>query len=55
MASLPGVKSVDNRIKGVRAAANSDAWLSAKVKATLLFHRNVERLPDRGFRLKRAS
>ena len=43
VASLPGVKSVDNRleIKGVRAAANSDAWLSAKVKATLLFHRNV--------------
>ena len=41
--SLPGVKSVDNRleIKGVRAAANSDAWLSAKVEATLLFHRNV--------------
>jgi len=43
VASLPGVKSVDNRLetKGVRAAANSDAWLSAKVKATLLFHRNV--------------
>jgi osmotically-inducible protein OsmY len=43
VASLPGVKSVDNKleIKGVRAAANSDAWLSAKVKATLLFHRNV--------------
>ena len=43
VASLPGVKSVDNRleIKGERAAANSDAWLSAKVKATLLFHRNV--------------
>jgi len=43
VASLPGVKSVDNRleIKGVRAEANSDAWLSAKVKATLLFHRNV--------------
>jgi len=43
VASLPGVKSVDNRlkIKNVRAAENSDAWLSAKVKATLLFHRNV--------------
>ena len=43
VASLPGVKSVDNKleIKGERAAANSDAWLSAKVKATLLFHRNV--------------
>ena len=43
VASLPGVKSVDNRleIKGVRAAAYSDAWLSTKVRATLLFHRNV--------------
>ena len=43
VASLPGVKSVDNRleVKGERAAANSDAWISMKVKTTLLFHRNV--------------
>jgi osmotically-inducible protein OsmY len=43
MASLPGVKSVDNRleIKGAPPSANSDAWLSEKVKATLLFHRSV--------------
>ena len=55
VASLPGVKSVDNRleIKGVRAAAYSDAWLSAKVKATLLFHRNVSAYQTRGFRQKR--
>jgi len=43
MAGLPGVKSVDNRleIKGAPPTANSDAWLSAKVKTTLLFHRSV--------------
>jgi hyperosmotically inducible periplasmic protein len=43
MAGLPGVKSVDNKleIKGERPAENSDAWLSAKVKTTLLFHRSV--------------
>ena len=43
VAGLPGVKSVDNRLelKGAPPAANSDAWLSAKVKATLLFHRSV--------------
>ncbi len=41
--SLPGVKSVDNRleIKGERPAENSDTWLMMKVKSTLLFHRNV--------------
>lgn len=40
---LPGVKSVDNqlRVKGEKHAEKSDAWLSAKVKTTLLFHRNV--------------
>lgn len=40
---LPGVKSVDNRleIKGESAAANSDAWVTMKVKTALLFHRNV--------------
>src|SRR5512143_1087834 len=43
VAGLPGVKSVDNRLelKGAPPAANSDAWLSAKVKLTLLLHRNV--------------
>ena len=40
---MPGVKSVDNRliVTGERPAEKSDAWLSAKVKTTLLFHRNV--------------
>ncbi len=43
VAGLPGVKSVDNRleVRSVPPAANSDAWLSAKVKLALLFHRNV--------------
>ena len=43
MASLPGVKSVDNRleVKGALPGANSDAWLTEKVKATLSFHRSV--------------
>jgi len=43
VAGLPGVKSVDNRleVKGARPAENSDAWITAKVKTTLLFHRNV--------------
>ena len=43
VAGIPGVKSVDNRleIKGAPPTANSDAWLSEKVKATLLFHRSV--------------
>lgn len=43
LAGLPGVKSVDNRleVKGASPTPNSDAWLGQKVKATLLFHRNV--------------
>ncbi len=43
VASLPGVKSVDNRleIKGERVVENSDAWVGMKVKSTLLFHRNL--------------
>jgi osmotically-inducible protein OsmY len=44
VASLPGVKSVDNKItvKGEGAdAENSDAWITMKVKTTLLFHKNV--------------
>jgi hyperosmotically inducible periplasmic protein len=43
IASLPGVKSVDNRLeaKDVPTYANSDAWLRDKIKVTLLFHRSV--------------
>jgi len=43
VAGLPGVKSVDNmlEIKGEIPAKNSDAWLTTKVKMTLLFHRSV--------------
>jgi hyperosmotically inducible protein len=41
--NLPGVKSVDNqlKVKTESPAEHSDAWLSTKVKSTLLFHRNV--------------
>ena len=41
--SLPGVTSVDNRlkVKGESPAEHSDGWLSTKVKTALLFHRNV--------------
>ena len=41
--SLPGVKSVDNRlkVKGEAPAEHSDAWIGMKVKSALLFHRNV--------------
>lgn len=41
--SLPGVVSVDNqlKVKAESPAEHSDAWLSTKVKSTLLFHRNV--------------
>lgn len=43
VAGLPGVKRVDNKleIKGERLAEKSDAWLTTKVKTTLLFHRSV--------------
>ena len=43
VAGLPGVSSVDNRleVKGAFPTPNSDAWLREKVKATLLFRRNV--------------
>ncbi len=43
VASMPGVKSVDNKLelKGTPPTTNSDAWLTAKVKTTLLFHRSV--------------
>jgi osmotically-inducible protein OsmY len=41
--SLPGVISVDNRlkVKGESPAEHSDTWISMKVKTALLFHRNV--------------
>ena len=43
VSGLPGVKSVDNEllINGEQPAEHSDAWITAKVKTTLLFHRNV--------------
>jgi hyperosmotically inducible protein len=43
VASLPGVKSVDNRlkVKGEHHAVHSDGWVGVKVKSALLFHRNV--------------
>jgi hyperosmotically inducible protein len=45
---LPGVKSVDNRleVKGENPAKNSDAWLTTKVKTTLLFHRSVSAMTE---------
>ncbi|WP_306536500.1 BON domain-containing protein [Geobacter sp.] len=43
VAGLPGVKSIDNRleVKGERPTDMSDAWLTTKVKSTLLYHRSV--------------
>jgi len=43
VASLPGVKSVDNQlvVSGEQPAEHSDTWISMKVKSALLFHRNV--------------
>nr|WP_319394338.1 BON domain-containing protein [uncultured Desulfobacter sp.] len=43
VAGLPGVKGVDNQlaVKGEAVSGYSDAWLAAKVKSTLFFHRNV--------------
>jgi len=43
VASMPGVKSVNNELKfkGEAPAENSDAWLMTKVKTSLLFHRSV--------------
>jgi hyperosmotically inducible periplasmic protein len=43
VASLPGVKSVDNKlvINGEQPAEHSDTWITTKVKTALLFHRNV--------------
>jgi hyperosmotically inducible protein len=43
VASLPGVKSVDNqlKVKGESHPEHSDGWIGVKVKSALLFHRNV--------------
>jgi osmotically-inducible protein OsmY len=43
VASLPGVKSVDNQlvVSGTQPAEHSDTWITMKVKTALLFHRNV--------------
>lgn len=43
VASLPGVKSVDNQllVSGEQPVEHSDAWIGLKVKTALLFHRNV--------------
>ena len=48
VASLLGVKNVDNKlaVKDTAPAENSDAWLTAKVKTMLLFHRNVSVMTD---------
>ncbi len=42
--NLPGVKGVVNQliVRGEKPAEHSDAWISTKVKTTLLFHRNVK-------------
>ncbi|OHB33626.1 MAG: transport-associated protein [Desulfuromonadaceae bacterium GWC2_58_13] len=46
LASLPGVKSVDNKlkVKGDLPVEKSDAWLLTKVKTSLLYHRSVSGL-----------
>ena len=46
--NISGVKSVDNKleVKGEQPAERSDAWLTAKVKTTLLFHRNVSAMTE---------
>jgi len=48
VAGLPGVKSVDNKLefKGERPAEKSDAWITAKIKTTLLFHRSVSAVTE---------
>ena len=49
VASLPGVKSVDNRLelKGTPATESADALVSARVKTALMIHRNLSAIkPD---------
>lgn len=43
VASLPGVKSVNNHLKlqGYRPPENSDGWISMQVKYSLLYNRHV--------------
>ena len=43
VAGLPDVKSVNNElvVSGEQPVEHSDAWITAKVKTALLFHRNV--------------
>jgi osmotically-inducible protein OsmY len=43
VAGLPGVKGVTNQLSvvGDQPSANSDAWITMKVKAVLAFHKNV--------------
>jgi len=51
VASLPGVKSVDNKLelKGERPAENSDGWISMQIKTSLLFNRNVSGIKTQVF------
>ena len=51
VASLPGVKSVDNQLafKGESPAENSDGWLSMQVKYSLLYNRNVSGIKTQVF------
>lgn len=48
VSSLPGVKSVDNRleVKNEGVTENPDAWVGMKVKTALLFHRNVSAMTE---------
>lgn len=48
VAGLQGVKSVDNKleIKGEPSTANSDTWLTTKVKTILFFHKNVSGMTE---------
>jgi len=46
--NLPGVKSVNNGlvVKGEYPTTNSDAWITTKVKSTLLFHPSVSAMTN---------
>jgi hyperosmotically inducible periplasmic protein len=46
VAGLPGVARVDNKleVKDGQPVEKSDSWICAKVKAVLMFHRNVSGL-----------
>jgi len=48
VAGLPGVNSVDNKlkVKDGSPSESSDAWIAGKVKATLLFHRSVSTMTE---------